>query len=94
LWWSLSVVVLLTTVDREERDAEIPLSMQAAAKKVLREAGRPLKPSEITQIAVKRKMIVTRGKTPEATMAARLAVAAKKGELFVRTAPNTYAIRS
>jgi restriction system protein len=68
------------------------LSMREAAEKILRETGKPLKPEQIVQIALKRRLITTKGKTPEATMAARLSVAAKNGEMFVRTAPNTYGI--
>jgi hypothetical protein len=43
-----------------------------AAEEVLRETGRPMTAREITDVAAKRGLIKTRGKTPEATMSARL----------------------
>jgi hypothetical protein len=50
-----------------------------AALQVLRSVGRPLTIHEITDEAVERGLIIPRGKTPHATMAAAL---------YVRTARN------
>ena len=43
-----------------------------AAEEVLRTAKRPLSAREITEIALSQGLIESRGKTPEATMTARL----------------------
>jgi hypothetical protein len=43
-----------------------------AAEAVLRSAKKPLTADEITTIAVRRGLIETKGKTPAATMSARL----------------------
>jgi hypothetical protein len=67
--------------------------MKRAAEVILNEAGGPLKPDQIAERALKRKLITTKGKTPEATMAARLSVASKAGDTFVRVAPNTYGLK-
>lgn len=43
-----------------------------AAVDVLRTAGRPLTADEITEIALRKGLLQTQGKTPEATMSASL----------------------
>jgi hypothetical protein len=43
-----------------------------AAEQVLQKAGRPMTAQEIIDVAVKRGLIETVGKTPAATMSARL----------------------
>jgi len=43
-----------------------------AAVTILRRAKKPLTTREITEIALRRGLITTRGKTPEATMSAAL----------------------
>jgi len=43
-------------------------SLTDAAYSILEEQGKPLKASEITKIALKRGLIVTKGKTPYKTM--------------------------
>jgi HB1, ASXL, restriction endonuclease HTH domain len=43
-----------------------------AAEKVLRAEGRPLTSREITELALRRRHLKTSGKTPDATMSARL----------------------
>lgn len=48
------------------------VTFRQAAEEVLRSAKRPLSTREITDIAVRRELVQTRGKTPEATMSARL----------------------
>lgn len=69
------------------------MSMKAAAEKILQEAGGPLRSDEITQRALDGGMIKTSGKTPAATMAAQLSVAASKGETFIRTKPGVYGLK-
>ncbi len=65
-----------------------------AAVEVLREAGEPLKSAEIARRVLEVKGVRLAGKTPEATVAAMLAVENKKPDgLFVRVAPGTYALR-
>jgi len=49
-----------------------------AAYQVLKQVGKPLSPSEITSIALKQGLISTNGKTPSATMGARLYVDVKR----------------
>lgn len=73
--------------------ADKKMPMKEAAKQILEEAGGPLTSAEITKRALDGKMIKTSGKTPEATMAAQLAVATKNGETFVRTRPGTYGLK-
>jgi hypothetical protein len=54
--------------------------LQAAAT-ILRTAKKPLTAAEITEIALRRGLIQTRGKTPAATMSAALYGAPKDGPL-------------
>ena len=68
--------------------------MRDAAERVLRDAGGPLHTDEITRRALEQKLIQTKGKTPAATLAARLGVDVKrKDSRFVRTAPAIYGLR-
>lgn len=70
------------------------LSMKDAAQVVLEEAGGPLKSNEILKQAQEKGLIKTEGKTPEATMAAQLSVAVKRGdERFVKTKPGVYGLK-
>ena len=69
------------------------MPMKAAAEQILQEAGGPLRSDDITQIALDKGLIKTTGKTPAATMAAQLSVAAGKGETFIRTRPGTYGLK-
>ncbi|MCD4671698.1 MAG: restriction endonuclease [Anaerolineaceae bacterium] len=67
-----------------------------ATEKVLLEAGEPLHYGEITQRMLKREWWQTDGKTPDATVNARITVDIKRrGELsrFMRTAPGIFALR-
>ena len=65
-----------------------------AAGEVLRRAGEPLKTAEIPRRVLEVKGVSLAGKTPEATIAAMLAVENKKPDgLFVRTAPGRRAAR-
>jgi restriction system protein len=71
-----------------------PMTMKDAAAKVLEEAGGPLRPAEITERALKGKLIHTEGATPTATMAAQLSVDIKGDETrFVRTKPGIYGLK-
>lgn len=48
------------------------MSFLEAAKVILRESGRPMTAREVTGIALKRGLIASNGKTPEATLLAQL----------------------
>lgn len=68
--------------------------MKDAAYELLEEQGGPLKTKQITERALAGKLIKDTGKTPEATMAAQLAVDVKRKDTrFVRTAPATYGLK-
>lgn len=71
------------------------MSMREAAEKLLTDAEGPMKVKDITEIALERKMIKTKGKTPAATMQAILGTDAAKGKdaKFVRTTPGTFGLR-
>lgn len=57
---------------RGSGDTLIAVTFLEAAEEVLRSEDRPLSTAEITAIALRRGILQTRGKTPEATMSARL----------------------
>lgn len=76
-----------------EKTNDKGLPMKEAAQKILEEAGGPLRSDEITKRALDGGLIKTKGKTPEATMAAQLSVAAKKGETFIRTRAGVYGLK-
>lgn len=70
------------------------MPMKEAAKKILEGAGGPLRSDDITEKALADGLIKTKGQTPKTTMAAQLAVdAKKKGSEFVRTRPGTYGLK-
>lgn len=65
-----------------------------AARRVLAEVGQPLHAHEIARRALAQGLVVTSGKSPEATMEAALCVAVRAKESgFVRVAPRTFALR-
>ena len=67
-----------------------------AAEKVLTEAAEPLHYQELTHLILEGKLWQTEGRTPDATINARLAVDIKKhGALsrFMRTGPGVFALR-
>lgn len=71
-----------------------PLPMKDAAERILQDAGGPMRSTDITAKAIERGLIKTKGKTPEATMAAQLAVDVQsKDSRFVRTVPGAYGLR-
>lgn len=67
--------------------------VREAAAKVLLDEGRAMHYREITALAIERGLWEPRGKTPEASMNAALAVEAKKGERFVRVAPSVFDLK-
>ena len=72
------------------------LSFKEAARAVLEEAGEPLSYKEITRQALRRGLVMTAGRTPEASVNAQLSVdISRKGDesIFVRTAPGVFGLR-
>jgi len=68
-----------------------------AVEKVLSDAGEPLHYEEITKRILKQRLWKTEGKTPWATISARLSTDVKKNgakSRFQRTAPGMYGLRS
>ncbi|MEX0748774.1 MAG: HTH domain-containing protein [Candidatus Saccharimonadales bacterium] len=68
-------------------------SFKQVAYDILKEAGNPLHSKEITKLALQRGLLVTDGKTPEATMNAQLVVDINKKGIkskFIKTAPSTF----
>lgn len=81
------------TATAEKKNTKAPkTTMKEAAQAILQAEGGPMKASDITAKALDDKLIVVKGKTPEATMQAQLSVAAKQKETFLRTAPGTYGL--
>jgi restriction system protein len=71
------------------------MSFKDAAYKILQKSGKPLHYGEITRLALKRKLIDSAGRTPEATMGARLGVdvnVLKGGSRFVKIAPGIFGL--
>lgn len=71
------------------------MNVLEAAVQVLKEAGSPLHVKEITNRILANGLWSAKGKTPEATVHARLAVDVKKkgtSSAFVRVAPATFAL--
>jgi hypothetical protein len=71
-----------------------PKTAKQAAVEVLRVAGEPLTSAEVARHVLEMNGVRLAGKTPEATVAAMLAVENKKPDgLFVRVAPGTCTLR-
>ncbi len=73
------------------------IGFMASAVRVLEEAGEPLHYREITQRALDRGWVVTKGATPEATMNARISAQIKKegeGSVLIRTEPGVFGMRT
>jgi len=71
------------------------MNFKQAAEKILREAGKPLHYREITELALKKGIVETDGKTPWASMNALIATDIKdngKNSPFIRTEPGFYYI--
>jgi hypothetical protein len=64
------------------------MTFLAAAEEVLRASGRPMTAREITEIALERGFLRTRGRTPEASMSAVLYAAATDGRIRRTFAPG------
>lgn len=72
-------------------------TFKASAISVLTEAGKPLHYREITDIALKKELLKTEGKTPWATMNAQLSMdIINKGgsSLFIRSDPGFYGLKT
>src|ERR1035437_5450155 len=70
-------------------------SYKTIAYQILTEAKKPLHSREITEIALKRDLLQTSGKTPQASMNAQLVmdiVRNKDKSPFTKTAPSVFAI--
>ncbi len=64
-----------------------------AAYKILKENGKPLHSKKVTEIALKRGLLKTAGKTPAATMNALLVLESKKeNSQFKKTGPSQFAL--
>jgi hypothetical protein len=88
------------TTSNEEKEATMPTTSKrkgASAKQVaidvLRNAGEPLRASEIAKrVLASGRCAGLRGKTPEATISAMLAVGSKPGGPFSRVGKGTYTL--
>ena len=73
------------------------MSAQSAAIQVLKEAGKPLHANEIAKLIIDAGLWKSDGKTPEATVSARLYSDIKTNgdkSAFVKVAPQTFALRN
>ena len=87
--------------ERRMQEAEQYAEVRAAGRKtsgkdaaiaILLSEGAPLHYREITKRAQDSGLVVLKGATPEATMNAMLAVAAKKGETFTKVGPGVFGL--
>ena len=70
-------------------------SYKDIAYQILAAAKKPLHSKEITEIALKRGLLQTSGKTPQASMNAQLVMDVLKNKaksLFIKTAPSVFAL--
>jgi len=83
-----------TTKKRTTTTAKKPMTTVAAIEHVLGRAKGPLRANEITKRILDGKLAPgLKGKTPEATVAARLSTDVKRGGgLFARTGPGEYTL--
>ena len=72
------------------------MDFKAAAREVLREVGRPVHYTDITEIALEGGYLKSAGRTPHNTTRARLSVDVRDNPVtpFVRTAPGVYGLKS
>lgn len=71
-----------------------PMSMRAAAEKLLDANGGPMKVTDITEQALGEGLIKSSGKTPAATMGSVLGTESKKDDpTFIRTSPGTFGLK-
>ncbi len=72
------------------------MNLLDAAESILAEAGQPLKPAVLTQRILEHQLWTTQGRTPDATLHARLAIDIKKhgaNSRFQRTEKGTFGLR-
>ncbi len=70
-------------------------SYKDIAYTILKEAGKPLHSKEITEVAKRKRLLNTNGKTPEATMNAQLVVdinSKKEKSRFVKIGPSIFGL--
>ena len=85
-----------TGVISEVSQNTIKLSFLEAAYNVLKKEGRPLSVSEITSIAISSGLILTKGKTPSATMGAQIYRDMKRrgeGSRFLKVGRGKFGLR-
>jgi hypothetical protein len=95
-----SLLTAPTTTSNEEKEATMTTtttgkgdSAKQVAIDVLRKAGQPLRASEITKrVLASGRCAGLKGKTPEATISAMLAVGSKPGGPFARVDKGTYTV--
>src|SRR5438105_2000818 len=95
-----SLLTAPTTTSNEEKEATMTTtatgkgdSAKQVAIDVLRKAGQPLHASEIAKrVLASGRCAGLKGKTPEATISAMLAVGSKPGGPFARVAKGTYTV--
>lgn len=68
-------------------------TLEQAAVTVLSDAGGPLHVREITKRALDQGLWRTKGKSPQQTLSAALALKHRAGETFIRVAPSIYDLR-
>lgn len=68
------------------------MSAPAAAIEILKAEGDPLHVKKLTELVMTKYDTGLKGKTPVATLSAKLHTSAKKGETFVKTAPGTFGL--
>jgi hypothetical protein len=93
-----SLLAAPTTKSNEEKEATMATAKKGESAKqvaidVLRKAGQPLQANEIAKrVIASGRCAGLRGKTPEATISAMLAVGSKPGGPFSRVDKGTYAL--
>ena len=93
-----SLLTAPTTSSHEEKEATMATAKKAESAKqvaidVLRTAGQPLRASEIAKrVLASGRCAGLKGKTPEATISAMLAVGSKPGGPFARVDKATYTL--
>lgn len=88
---------LFFNADSVERDEHGSMSALSAVEVLLTEVGRPIDCAEITRLILRKKLWMSHGKTPAATINAQLSVDIKRhgsSSRFQRTAPSVFGLRS
>jgi len=93
--WAFNPGMLYRDLMAVPEAAKIGLGSLGAAERVLSELGRPATTDEILNIAISKGYWAPGGKTPKSTLYAALMKEAKKpAGKIVKTAPNTWGLRS